>query len=397
MTSYSANHSKATEPATAELFRLPTGLALFDRELIGIPKGETTLVCGGLGTGKLQFVLQFLHKGLVLGEKVVLVTNHPPAELLAKASSMDLELDSFLEASQLIMIEQKTQNKGVIGDDAALKEMLDALDADVLPWEPARLVFYSAVPFIGLFHPDFRRTALATCIRHYNRANITTVLCTPMPASSEAMSVRKQIEDLAACSLHLDEQVRPDGLSSRRMAVRKLKGTESPYPIFEFQFDGLNQLDLLRRLDVALDAPRVATAPAEAAKTAQSQPIAPPRPANKMAILFAGSEKIEQSLARKTVPVPPPKEEATVQKEGAPAPVAKRERSVLFSRDSGLGDKLNQSRPAKETVEPVAQPEPAPEPQPEPAPEPVAEEKPVPPPAKKGGFSFNLANKPKEQ
>lgn len=246
-------------PATGQRAQTPclnSSLDLFDEELGGFPIGECTLVCGGADTGKTPLGLQFIHAGLAKDEKVALVSSFPPAEILARAAAMELDLEDYINTSQLILIEQKTQTPGVIGNEDELNRMLSLLEQDLLPWEPTRLVIDSAVPLIGLFQPDFRRIAIPTLIRRLNRNGFTTLLTTLMPASSEAMSVRKMLEDLSACSLHLDDQRRPDGQIIRRMTVRKMRGTEAPYPVYETELTSLNRLRLIKRFDVELDAPK---------------------------------------------------------------------------------------------------------------------------------------------
>lgn len=266
---------------TAEQIRIPclnSSLDLFDDDLGGFPAGECTLVCGGADTGKTPLALQFIHAGLAKEEKVALVTSFAPEEILARAAAMNLDLDDYLETAQLILIEQKTQTPGVIGSEQELEHMIASLERDLIPWEPTRVVIDSAVPLIGLFQADFRRIAIPSFIRRLNRHNYTTLMTTLMPASSEAMSVRKMIEDLSACSLHLDDQRRPDGTVIRRMTVRKMRGTEAPYPIYETELTSLNRLNLIRRFDVELDSPTKPqpSRPAAAAKPATGRGLTRP-------------------------------------------------------------------------------------------------------------------------
>ncbi len=287
--------------ATAEATKIPcldSSLDLFDQELGGFPAGECTLICGGVDTGKTPLGLQFIHSGLVKEEKVALVTSFAPEEILARAAAMELDLDDYLHTSQLILIEQKTQTPGVIGSEDELNHMLTLLEQDLLPWEPTRLVIDSAVPLIGLFQADFRRIAIPTLIRRLNRNGFTTLLTTLMPASSEAMSVRKIIEDLSACSLHLDDQRRPDGQVTRRMTVRKMRGIEPPYPVYETEINSLNRLKLIKRFDVTLDAPKH---PAVISSTREPlQPVAKGRTRPIFAEHGASSAKISDAKSRTT-------------------------------------------------------------------------------------------------
>jgi hypothetical protein len=66
---------------------------------------------------------------------------------------------------------------------------------------------------------------------------LTTLITTRMPATSEAMSLKKTLEENSGCSLHFDEQCRVDGETQRRLVCRKVKGLAPPYPVFDFTID----------------------------------------------------------------------------------------------------------------------------------------------------------------
>jgi KaiC/GvpD/RAD55 family RecA-like ATPase len=284
----------ASNPAESHP-RIPTGLDLFDKEYGGLPIGETNLICGGKGTGKLPIALQFLNAGLAADEKVVLVSSFSPEEILGRANAMELDFEKYLDSSQLILLEQKTQNPGIINSEEELNGMMNALESDIIPWEPKRLAICSAIPFIGLFNADFRRIAIPSVIRRFNRLGLTTVLTTLMPASSESMAVRKTIEDLCGASLHLDEQLKPDGQNIRRMAVRKLRGVEAPYPVYEFEVESTNRVRLIRRFDVALSSPTGITP--QKSKSA-IDPIKP----KERSLMFSQSSLLNKSLEKKSDP-----------------------------------------------------------------------------------------------
>jgi circadian clock protein KaiC len=308
-----------TEKIATEAHPLtPIGLDLFDKEYGGLPAGETTLICGGKGTGKLRIALQFLYAGLEANDKAVLVSSYSPEEILGQANSMEMDFEKYLETSQLILLEQKTQNAGIIRTEEELNGMMNGLESDIIPWEPRRLAICSAIPFIGLFHADFRRIAIPAMIRRFNRLGLTTLLTTLMPASSESMAVRKTIEDLCGASLHLDEQLKPDGQIIRRMAVRKLRGVEAPYPVYEFELESSNRVHLIRRFDVALSAP----AAPQKSKLSASEPAK----AKERSLMFSQSSMLHQSLEKKKIPaeeIETPEEPVNKTPEEKPAPVKK--------------------------------------------------------------------------
>ena len=65
-----------THPVSlAEVQKTPSGIAGFDQLTSGgLPKGRSTLVCGGPGSGKTIFAVEFLVRGAELGEPGVFIT-----------------------------------------------------------------------------------------------------------------------------------------------------------------------------------------------------------------------------------------------------------------------------------------------------------------------------------
>ncbi len=248
---------------TSHLPRVTTGSAGLDQGILGLPKDEFTLITGAEATGKSIFCLQFLMAGLRDGERGVLVTPAPVQSHLELADRIGFPLREAVESNNLIMLHQKTQVHGVLKSREDLEEMTDALESEILPWEPTRLVIDSALPLINLFHPEFRTAGLLKMLRGFGAIGLTTIITTRMPATSEAMSLKKTLEENSGCALHFDEQIRTDGESQRRLVCRKVKGVPPPYPVFDFTIEAEEGLQIGGPNKTRL------SAPAEEVKTKQ--------------------------------------------------------------------------------------------------------------------------------
>lgn len=214
-----------------------TGIEAFDRETGGLPSGTFTLVAGGEGTGKTTFGLEFLCKGLEAEERVFLISPETPESWLKGARAFNWPLDAAVENGNLNILYQKSQVPHIVTNEEELEQMLEMLEGEILPWEPSRLVIDSAVPFIELLHPEFRKMAIHQLTQRLAQMGLTTVMMTRMPASGETVALRKQMEALCGCSIHLDEQKTPDGEHKRRMVIRKHSAIDPPYPVYNFSIE----------------------------------------------------------------------------------------------------------------------------------------------------------------
>lgn len=222
---------------TQEIPCISTGSPGLDEGIGGFPREEYTLVTGAEATGKSILCIQFLLEGLKKGERSVLITPESAEDSLELADSAGLALREYVDSNQLIILQQKTKVPNVLASKEDLEQMLDALEAEILPWEPSRMAIDSALPLIGMFHPDYRRSGLLKTLKGFGNMGLTTILTTRMPATSEAMSVKKYLEDNSGCTIHLDEQRRVDGDTQRRLVCRKAKHLQPPYPVFDFRIE----------------------------------------------------------------------------------------------------------------------------------------------------------------
>src|SRR6478609_6792213 len=91
-------------PETVE--KTPSGIAGFDQITGGgLPKGRSTLVCGGPGSGKTIFAVEFLVRGAELGEPGVFVAFEETADDLARnVASLGFDLQR-LQAQKLLAVD----------------------------------------------------------------------------------------------------------------------------------------------------------------------------------------------------------------------------------------------------------------------------------------------------
>ncbi len=250
---------------------LPFGITRLDQDLEGIPAQDFCLVCGGTHTGKSVFAFNFLLDGLKKEETVAMVSSIPPEEVLDQSDVLQLPIRDYVEAGELILLYQKTQHPHLIHDKEDLIAVTSALEEELLPWEPSRLVFDSFVPFMSLFHPDYRENGLRASFRRLRQLGLTVMLTTRMPRSSDALNMRAFVEGRSSCYFYLDEHRPPNGNPIRRLVVRKMQGMQPPYPVYNFVIEKGSGVNVYERTDTPLEKPQEGSA-TDAAQRKEKEP-----------------------------------------------------------------------------------------------------------------------------
>lgn len=84
--------------------RTISGIDLIDFGTGGLQQGQPYFVRGGLGMGKTVLGLQFLARGIELGEPAILVTRQNPESVLKQASGLGMNIEDAVRRGQLIVL-----------------------------------------------------------------------------------------------------------------------------------------------------------------------------------------------------------------------------------------------------------------------------------------------------
>jgi len=110
--------------------RIKTGINGLD-ELIegGFPEKSTILVSGTPGTGKTLFCLQYIYKGLELGESGIYITlEEKPEELRREAKRFSWNLKKYEDRKKLVILDASTR----VGLPPTEKHFVEDLDIENL-------------------------------------------------------------------------------------------------------------------------------------------------------------------------------------------------------------------------------------------------------------------------
>jgi circadian clock protein KaiC len=91
----------------------------------GLPRGRTTLACGGPGAGKTVLGLEFLCRGAMAGDPGVFVTFEERAEAIRlNAQSMGWDLAALEKAGKIAVIEARMPGEEILSGDFDIQGML---------------------------------------------------------------------------------------------------------------------------------------------------------------------------------------------------------------------------------------------------------------------------------
>jgi circadian clock protein KaiC len=209
--------------------RLSTGVGGLDDILGGgLPKGHLYLVEGDPGTGKTTLALQFLLKGVQLGERGMYVTlSESKQELEQVAQSHGWSTDSVTIYEMVPPDEDlgaEAQYTVFHPSEVELADTITAIIKQVESVNPHRIVFDSLSEFRMIARDPLRyRRQILALKRHFAGLNCTVLLLDDRTAEGGANDL--QLQSIAHGVIKLQSLERDFGIRRRRMEVHKLRGS----------------------------------------------------------------------------------------------------------------------------------------------------------------------------
>ena len=224
--------------------KAPTGIAGLD-EITGggLPRGRTTLLLGGSGSGKTILALQFLVNGVERNEAGIFVAfEETPARIAGNADTFGWNLSELQQQGKLYFMDAQPAADLVQSGTFDLSGMLAALGAQAEELSAKRIVF-DALDIVLALLPDAaaqRREIyrLHAWLLEHEMTAIVTLKADSGGASSEPFGFMQFMVD---CAVILNHTV-VLGVSQRNLRVQKYRGSsfdenESPFLIGKGGFE----------------------------------------------------------------------------------------------------------------------------------------------------------------
>ncbi len=236
-------------PIVNVLTKAPTGITGFD-EITGggLPRGRTTVLTGGPGSGKTVFALQFLvHGSRDCKEPGIFVAFEETVKrILANAESFGWHLAELARRKKLYFMDAQPVPDLVQSGDFDLTGMLAALEAQAKTMKARRIVFDSLDIVLSLL-PDLAAKRRETYRLHeWLLARELTGIITAKAARDEIAGIDQLsfgfMQFMVDCSVILNHSV-VMGVSQRNLRVQKYRGScfnedESPFVIGSSGIEG---------------------------------------------------------------------------------------------------------------------------------------------------------------
>lgn len=247
---------RANGPSQTELAKCPTGIRGLD--LItggGLPRGRPTLICGGAGSGKTLFGMEFLVRGADGPSEggVFISFEERPDDLIENVSSLGFNLKQLMEHKLLAIDQIKVERSQVLETgDYNLDGLFSRIGAAIDSVRAKRVVLDSIEVLFGAFNnTSILRTELQRLFEWLKDREVTAIVTSERGAGS---LTRNGIEEYVSdCVILLDQRV-IDQVTTRRLRVVKYRGSLHGLNEYPFLISSKG-LEILPITSIALDYP----------------------------------------------------------------------------------------------------------------------------------------------
>lgn len=207
--------------------KAPTGIqGLDDITEGGLPQGRPTLVCGGAGSGKTLFAVEFLVHGVVQYQEpgVLMAFEETDEELAQNVASLGLDLKDLI-ARKKMLIDYVRIDRGEIREmgDYNLEGLFVRLDHAIDTIGAKRVVLDSlGTLFAGLTNASILRAEFRRLFLWLKEKGVTAIITAER---GEGTLTRHGLEEyISDCVILLDHRVN-NQFATRRLRVVKYRGS----------------------------------------------------------------------------------------------------------------------------------------------------------------------------
>ncbi|MDQ3299943.1 MAG: circadian clock protein KaiC [Myxococcota bacterium] len=247
---------RARKRGPTGISKAPTGISGLDQITAGgLPRGRTTLVCGGAGSGKTLLAMEFIINGaLEHGEPgVVIAFEETAGELAANVASLGFDLEDLI-ARKLISVDSivleraEHHHAGEYDLDGLFIRLGHAIDSI----GAKRVVLDTLEALFGSFDDELvLRAELRRLFRWLKERGVTAVIT---GEQGDGTYTRYGLEEYVSdCVITLDNRV-VDQISTRRLRVVKYRGSTHGTNEYPFLIDR-HGLSVLPVTSLGLDYP----------------------------------------------------------------------------------------------------------------------------------------------
>ncbi len=201
----------------------------------GLPRGRTTVISGGPGSGKTVLGLEFLCRGAMAGEPGVFVTFEERADAIRlNAAAMGWDLAASEKAGKIAIIEARLPGEEIVAGDFDIQGLL-AIAGGHVKRIGARQIVMDALDVLLRIYEDAKRERNELSRLHdwLTDQGLTSVLSVKTRRDNDQEAQYEFLDFMADCVIRLDHRVLGQ-VATRRLRVIKYRGSgfgtnEYPY------------------------------------------------------------------------------------------------------------------------------------------------------------------------
>ena len=225
-------------PSATPIVKAQTYIPGLDQILEGgLPRGRTTVVNGGPGSGKTMLGIEFLYRGALAGEPGIFIGFEEPVDQVrSNAGTLGWNLSALEREKRLYLVGANLKSDTLISGEFSLKGLLAGV-AGVSRKIGAKRVVIDALEVVLRLYDSKRQVRNEMHILNdwLHSEGLTAILTVRPPVPGSVPSFHDFFESMADCVLFMDARV-DNQLSRRRIRIIKYRGSgfasnEYPYVI----------------------------------------------------------------------------------------------------------------------------------------------------------------------
>ncbi|GAC1620850.1 MAG: circadian clock protein KaiC [Candidatus Acidiferrum sp.] len=223
-----AKKTNSRGPKLVPLVKSPTGIRGLD-EITGggLPKGRTTIVCGGPGCGKTMLGIEFLVRGAMEFDEpgVLMAFEETPEDIATNVASLGFDIQDLASKKKLFLDYIPVEPSDIAETGEYDLEGLFLRLQDAVDTIGAKRVMFDTVEalFTGFSNQATLRSEFRRLFRWLKDRELTAIVTAER---GDGSLTRQGLEEYVSdCVILLDHRIK-DQISARRMRIVKYRGTK---------------------------------------------------------------------------------------------------------------------------------------------------------------------------
>ncbi len=216
--------------------RISSGLDFLDAATGGIYSKRSYLLHGPSQSGRTTAVLQFLLAGIENGENGILISSDRIENVILKAETIGIPLESHLIANRLVLMEYPKEILGGRFHYGTIVQLLGEFEQYIQHYNCSRLAFDTLLPLLTMAREPHIVNYIYSLMNSLEALGVTVLVSIGEPNSPTAQRITQLVEDAAVGSFALSRVDTRQGMQ-RFFSINKLVDKYTPPMSFRIKLE----------------------------------------------------------------------------------------------------------------------------------------------------------------